>query len=229
VTTETVPQMPATPAAPTAGGTRAGSAQPSVAAYAELKVLRRGASRDPFTPLVKEPPPPGSDESSSSSSSGGGESSSSAATPAESAPPTMTTTAPTTGTPTPTPVPVQPLPPPTAAVLWTNGRRQIVGLAQAFKVADTSFHVDALSRKAVQISIPGAAFADGRRKVTIPKGHQLVLVNTATGVRYVVRFASGTYAAPTVGGANATSTPATTTQMPAAPTAPTTATAGATQ
>jgi hypothetical protein len=120
------------------------------------------------------------------------------------------------------------LPVPTAAILWTNGRRQIVAPSQFFNVADTSFRVVSLSRNAVAITVPGGAFADGREKITIRKGHQIVLVNTATGVRYVVRFATGTFAAPTVGGTAATPT-STFAPTPTAPAAPTTTTAGATQ
>ncbi len=220
--TETLPQLPPVVTTPTTTHASVGGTQTASASAAKLRTLRRGASRDPFAPLVHEPESQTPAESSPSSSSA-------TSPPAATAEQSAEATTPAATSPAEAPPAAAPLPAPTAAILWTNGSRQIVGLSQFFNVADTSFRIVALSRKAVQISIPGGALADGRTRVTIRKGHQIVLVNTATGVRYVVRFASGTFAAPTVGGAAPAPPPAAATPLPTTPVAPTTTTAGATQ
>ena len=87
---------------------------------------------------------------------------------------------------------------PTAAVIWTNGRPQTVGIGQAFSVGDTTFRVAAVTRKAMRLRAVRGAFAGGKRTIKVRKGHAVTFVNTATGIKYWVRFTAGTTAAPTV-------------------------------
>lgn len=150
------------------------SAAAADASAAKLHALRRGHARSPFVPLVTVPVP----------------------APSTTTRPSPAATTPTT-TVTLTPRRTSPVAP-TAALLFTNGRRQVVGVAHAFKVADQTFRVVAVTRGSVRIAVVGGVFANGRKTVTIAKGHRLTIVNTATGVRYLIRFANGTTAASTV-------------------------------
>jgi hypothetical protein len=87
---------------------------------------------------------------------------------------------------------------PTAAIIWTNGTRQIVGISQVFKVGDAQFRVVAVTPKTMRIKAVGGAFAGGKKAITLRKGHAVTLANTATGVQYDVLFTDGTTDAPTV-------------------------------
>ena len=85
---------------------------------------------------------------------------------------------------------------PTAAVIWTNGHRQVIGVGQTFKIGEVPFQVVAVTRKAVRLEIVGGAFASGKQAIRVRKGHPLNLANTATGVEYRLLFARGTTEAP---------------------------------
>ncbi len=71
---------------------------------------------------------------------------------------------------------------PTAAVIWTNGKRQVVGLAQTFNVGDVQFRLAAVTRKPMRIKAVGGPFAGGKHAITVRKGHGVKLANTATGI-----------------------------------------------
>ena len=86
----------------------------------------------------------------------------------------------------------------TAAVIRTDGKRQVVGLSQMFNVGDVRFRLAAVTRKTMRIKAVGAQFAGGKHSLTVRKGHGVKLANTATGVTYHLRFEAGTTAAPTV-------------------------------
>jgi hypothetical protein len=91
-------------------------------------------------------------------------------------------------------------PSPTAAVIWTNGLRQVVGLSQVFTVGDVEFRLLGVTPEAVRLEIVGGAFADRKQTITARRGHRVQLTNTATGVEYGLLF--------TAGAANAPATPA---------------------
>ena len=101
---------------------------------------------------------------------------------------------------------------PTAAVIWTNGRRQVVGLSQLFKVGDATFRLVSVGKKTMRFRLAGAVFAGGGTALTIRKGHRVTLANTATGVQYLLFFSTSTMEAPTT---VPTATPG---SAPAAPT-----------
>ena len=86
---------------------------------------------------------------------------------------------------------------PTAAVIWTNGKRQVVGMAQTFDVGDATFKLVAVNGGAMRLQAAGGSFTGGKRTLTIRKGRSLILENKATGVRYTLRFAGGTTEAAT--------------------------------
>ena len=95
------------------------------------------------------------------------------------------------------PLPVRPLKP-TAAVLWTNGRRMVVGVGQLFNIGDATFKLVGVNRKAMRVQVAGGAFAGGKRTIALKKGRRVTFANTATGVKYVLRFAAPTTAASTL-------------------------------
>jgi hypothetical protein len=100
-------------------------------------------------------------------------------------------------------------------VIWTNGKRQIVGLHQVFAAGDAQFRLVSVTRKAMRMEVFGGAFAGGKQAITVRKGHPVKLANTATGVQYRLLFTRGTTAAPTVTEPTTTTQP--TTKAPKAP------------
>ena len=44
---------------------------------------------------------------------------------------------------------------PTAAVIWTNGKRQVVGMAQTFDVGDATFKLVAVNDGAMRLQAAG--------------------------------------------------------------------------
>jgi hypothetical protein len=84
---------------------------------------------------------------------------------------------------------------PTAALIWTNGRRQVVGLSQVFKVGDARFRLVAVTRTTIRIKVVGGAFAGRGQSITVLKGHRVKLANTATGVQYGLLFTQAGIAA----------------------------------
>jgi hypothetical protein len=189
-----------TTAAPAAGAAAPRSlASVSTASSARrLRAIRRLAPRDPFVPLVKE-------STTSTSSSAAPTSLTGRASATVSQPPiriTPVTVAPGVrpGVAAPTvtkPVHVKPAAP-TAAVIWTNGKRQVVGLSQVFTVGDVQFRLAGVTRKAMRVKLVGGLFAGGKSAVTVRKGHPVKLANTATGVEYRLLFTGGTTSSPTV-------------------------------
>jgi len=170
-----------------AGTPAATSATPFVlSAPAATPHMPKGLkAKDPFSPLFREEPL-GSGSSSGASSSAPSSSSSPAPSRSSSNPVGFSVTNPST----PTVAPVSPV----AAVIWIGDRPQIVSLRQQFPAGAPAFRLVSVSAKAITIRVAGGKFADGRSTVTIRKGHGITLVNTATGVRYDVRFATPTQA-----------------------------------
>jgi len=82
-------------------------------------------------------------------------------------------------------------------VIWTNGKRQVVGSAQTFDVGDATFKLVAVNRRSMRLQAADGSFTGGQRTITIRKGRSLILENKATGVRYTLRFAGATTQAAT--------------------------------
>jgi hypothetical protein len=89
---------------------------------------------------------------------------------------------------------------PTAAVIWTNGRRQVVGVKQQFKVGDTTFRLLSVTGKAAKIAPVLGAFEGGKQEITIRKTEPVTFENTTTGVQYVLRYSLAMSAVPTSSG-----------------------------
>ena len=85
----------------------------------------------------------------------------------------------------------------------------MIDLKQVFKVGDTSFKLLAVKRESAEIAVVGGVFTGGKPTLTITRAKPVTLVNTATGVRYPIRFSL------------ATSGLTSTVQAPSAPTAAT--------
>jgi hypothetical protein len=193
-TASTAVATTATPAV-TLGGTPL-----TVTAAKRLRLIHRMDAKDPFVPLIHA--------STSTSTSTSSSSSTPASTPAPAQPsfhftPSATASAaPAVTRPGVTkPVHVKPAAP-TAAVMWTNGQRQVIGLGQTFKIGQVQFRLVAVTRKLVRLKIVGGAFANGKPTITARKGHRVKLTNTATGIEYGFRFTAGTNGAPTTTAGN---------------------------
>lgn len=81
-----------------------------------------------------------------------------------------------------------PLPAPTMALLRVNGKVQAVGLKKRFPASDKAFVLRSLKRDGATIAVAGGSFAGGTPTLTLRFGRAVTLVNTATGVRYVLRL-----------------------------------------
>jgi len=173
----------ATPAVPVDG-----SMQLTAAEAKRVRVIRRLDAKDPFVPLIHE-----STTTSSSSSA-------SVSTPASTQPSLHFTPSATASAATAATKPVVTKPghvKPTAAVIWTNGQRRVIGLGQTFKIGEVPFRLVAVTPKVVRLEILGGAFTGGKQAIRVRKGHPLKLANNATGVQYRLLFARGTTEAPT--------------------------------
>ena len=207
---------PTLPTATTTGSTAA------AAVDGHLGKLSRFPFRDPFRALVKD-----AGAGTAGTTGGAGtsepkpaktEKSSPAAAAAAAVGPTVTFTA--------TKVP------PNAAVVKTNGRRQIVFIGDAFPTKDPLFKLIALGKKNIRIGVLGGSFTSGLPTIKLAKGKRMTLANKADGSHYVLQLLRLTVATPpakTTDGSTpapaATTTTATTTPAPAT-TTPTTTTAG---
>jgi hypothetical protein len=115
--------------------------------------------------------------------------------------------------------------PPNAAIVTTNGRRQLVYVGDGFPAADPVFRLVALAKKAVRVGVLGGSFIDGVPTIKLARGKPVTLANEADGSQYVIKLVRLTTAEPkpeptTTGPAATTPTPAAST--PATTTATTT-------
>jgi hypothetical protein len=181
------PAAAATGSTPAAGATRASAAR--------ARAIDRMPARNPFVPFISASTTSTGSATAPTATAAAGATGSVATTPsihftpAASAQPARTTPEVTT------PVHVKP-PAPTAAVIWTNGLRQLVGRSHVFTVGDVEFRLVGVTPEAMRIEIVGGAFADGKQTITARRGHRLQLTNTATGVEYDLLFTAGTANAP---------------------------------
>jgi len=170
---------------------------------AQKRVLAHLKVHDPFAPLIKGTidggaPPPGGSSASSSPGTGSGAATppaKSATTAKDGATPATTTEGPI-GFTAPNATPTVPVAPPAAAIIWVNGNRQMVGLKQLFPLKAPAFRLVAIDRKTMQIRVAGGSFTGGHAVITLARGKAVTLVNTTTGVRYVIRFAAPLAALP---------------------------------
>jgi len=209
------------PSAPTAAAAT-GSSSAVVVADGQLSNLSRFAFKDPFHALVNVPiaaVTPGSTAGSPATAKPA--TLSPAAAAAAAIIPTVTFTA--TKTP-PTP--------PNAAVVKTNGNRQVIFVGDDFPKATPLFKLVALGKKNIRIGVLGGSFTSGVPTIKLAKGKRLTLANKADGSRYVLqllRLTNATPPPPKAGGSSstaATPAPATTTTATTTTTSTTTTPAG---
>jgi hypothetical protein len=154
------------------------------------------AAKDPFHALVQP-----TDAATSATT---------AATTTTPATTTPATTSPTTTTPAPTTKAVGfTVAPPNAALLKTNGNKQVVVVGDAFPKTQPLFKVVALGKKGVRIGVLSGSFTSGIPTLLLRMGHRVTLANQSDGTHYVIQFVRLTTAAVTAD-PTTTATPATT-------------------
>jgi hypothetical protein len=202
---------PPTPGAVAASPTGAAGAAPAAAAPSQLHTFKGLRFKDPFKPLVSVPTAPDS------------------STPA----------APASSTPKPPPTPKQAAtgeapasgtvkfseskPPPNAAIVKTNGKRQLVYIGDGFPTASPLFRLIALGRQTVRVGVLSGGFSSGVPTIKLVRGKRVTLANEADGSHYVVELIRLATAAPKPAAGATTATPATpapATTTPAAATTP---------
>jgi len=214
---------PAGMAAPTPGsvpstpGAAATSAAPAPAASGQLHTFSHLKLKDPFKALVRIAVPPAS----------------SSAPPADTAKQGAAAAKPKPEATPKAPKPVSEpaasgtvsfsaaAPPPNAAIVTTNGKKQLVYVGDGFPTADPVFRLVALANKAVRVGVLGGSFTDGIPTIKLARGKPITLANEADGSRYVIKLVRLTTAAPKPVPAKSAS-PASTTPAPAATTPATT-------
>jgi hypothetical protein len=159
--------------------------------------IKSQRARDPFVPLVTEP---ASSTATAPTASASSAPASAASAPAATSTPAASAANPTTGKPAAAKAAASTKVAPTAAVLFTNGRRQVVGVKQTFKVGDTTFRLLAVTRSYIKIAPVLGAFAGGTKAITVTKAKPVTVENTTTGVQYVLRYSLAMSAVPTSGG-----------------------------
>jgi hypothetical protein len=81
-----------------------------------------------------------------------------------------------------------PLPAATMAMLRINGKLQTVELKKRFPSSDKAFVLRSLRPGSATFGVAGGSFAGGVGTLTVRLGRSVTLVNTATGVRYVIKL-----------------------------------------
>ena len=196
-TTAAPPAATTTTATPAVTGSGSVASAPKSAPAKSELAIRRMKSHDPFVPVVRESTPASASSSASqSSASTSGQSASHSTPTSHSAPLTVAPAASALGGPAITQPGLAGPAEPTAAVIWANGKREVVGVAQTFDVGDATFKIVDVGRGAMRLEVADGSFAGGKRTITIHKGRGVTLENDATGVRYTLRFAGGTTEAP---------------------------------
>lgn len=224
---------PAGEAAPTPGSVPAASATApatgaaTAAASGQLHTFRHLKLKDPFKALVTVP------VADTSSSAPAADSATEKPAPAKTAEPKQPKPVATVATPTPSGTVSfsAAKPPPNAAIVTTNGRKQLVYVGDGFPTADPVFRLVALANKAVRVGVLGGSFTNGIPTIKLARGKPVTLANEADGSRYVIKLVRLTTAAqkpePTTTTPTAT-TPTATTPAATTPTTTTPATTTAT-
>jgi hypothetical protein len=198
------------PSAPTAAAAAAGSSTAAVVSDSQLTSLSRFAFKDPFHALVNVP----------ATSTAAGAAAGTAGTPGAAGsagspkPATLSPAAAAAAAVGPTVTFTATKTPPNAAVVKTNGRRQIIFVGDDFPKQGPLFKLVALGKKNIRIGVLGGSFTSGVATIKLAKGKRLTLANQADGSRYVLqllRLTSATPPTPASSSTPATTTPATTT------------------
>jgi hypothetical protein len=205
----------ATPAAPAANGSLVEADSATTSSFSHLVAFDRFKSKDPFDQQVSAN---GTSDTGSSAPSSGSTAETAGVPPSSGVTGSGSSASPTPSSPAGT---QPPAPMPTTAVISVNGGPpQTVAVNVDFPLApaDPLFHVLALMRTSVKITIVGGSYASGAPSAVLKKGKPLVLVNTADGTRYELKLLwlgtgqppASLVTPPTGGGAATPATPAST-------------------
>jgi hypothetical protein len=178
---------------PTAAKAATSSSSAAAVAVADghLAVLSRFAFKDPFHALVNVPlgstgaTPGAATAGSKQAGSSTAAKTSPAAAAAAAIAPTVTFTATKT-----------PPKPPNAALVKTNGKRQLIFVGDSFPLKNPLFKLVALTKKNIRIGVLGGSFTSGLPTIKLAKGKRLTLANKADGSRYVLQLLKLTNATP---------------------------------
>jgi hypothetical protein len=214
----------AVPATPAPAGSLVDADPATTSSFSHLVAFDRFKSKDPFDQQVS---PDGTSDTSSSTSSSGSTTDTAGLPPIAGVTPSDSGASPTPSSPAGK---QPPAPLPTAAVVSVNGGPpQTVAVNVDFPLApaDPLFHVLALTRTSVKITIVGGSYASGAPSAVLKKGKPLVLVNTADGTRYELKLLwlgagqpPASLVTPPTGGGAASPAPTTTTTSTTAATTP---------
>jgi hypothetical protein len=141
-------------------------------------------TKDPFAQQL-------SDKCAASSGPTGGETAAACPTtkPNAAAAPAKTPPAePSRGVPTGNPHPAPALL--TTAVILVNGESQSVSVGSQFPTVDPVFTLVSITATTAKVGIAGGSFESGSQTVRLKKNKPLTLMNTADGLRYVLRLVS---------------------------------------
>jgi len=78
----------------------------------------------------------------------------------------------------------------TTAVILVNGESESIAVGGQFPAADPAFTLISLTATTAKVGIAGGSFENGSKAVTLKKNKPLTLMNTADGMRYVLRLVS---------------------------------------
>jgi hypothetical protein len=116
------------------------------------------------------------------------------AAPATGKPAKTPSSGPSRGVSTPAAPPTKTAPPPaaalTTAVILVNGESESIAVGGQFPAADPAFTLVSLTATRARVGIAGGSFENGSKAVTLKKNKPLTLMNTADGMRYVLRLVS---------------------------------------
>jgi hypothetical protein len=119
-------------------------------------------------------------------------------TPVETTPtetgPTETTSPPSTSPPTTT-LPPPPPPKPISAKIEVNGVAEDVTIGDAFPKAQPLFRLISIKDGVARVGISGGTLQGSSQTVPLVQGKTLTLMNTADGMRYVLKLVSVAYVA----------------------------------
>jgi hypothetical protein len=160
----------ATAGATASAGTSLGVAPTPASVVRAERVIKRLPARDPFVPLATATAGP----------------SAAAAAAAAQTPAARPAARPAAAAPTkPAALPTGKQLAPTAAVIWTNGRRQVVGVKQSFRVGDQTFKLLSVTAKAAKVSPASGGFKD---QITVVRGKPVTLRRAGTGAKYSLNY-----------------------------------------
>ncbi len=146
----------------------------------QLLAFGRFRTKDPFVQQLKL---------TCGSSSGSAAAACSSGSPTTGTSPTTTTPATgSTGTPTGSAPPANASH--TTAVILVNGASQSVQVGSQFPTSDPAFTLVSLTATTAKVGISGGSFENGSQTVTLKKNKPLTLMNTADGMRYVLKLIS---------------------------------------